>query len=29
VCEKPVEHLALTGPVKKPGRKGGGHLAQR
>ena len=27
VCQEPVEHFALAGPVKKPGRKGGGHLA--
>jgi hypothetical protein len=27
ICEDPVEHLALAGPVEKPGRKGGGHFA--
>jgi 2-methylisocitrate lyase-like PEP mutase family enzyme len=26
-CQKPGEHLALAGPVKEPGRKGGGHVA--
>ena len=26
VCKEPVEHLALAGPVQKPGRKSGGHL---
>jgi hypothetical protein len=27
VCQELGEHFALAGPVKKPGRKGGGHLA--
>ena len=27
LCQEPVEHFALAGPVKKPGRRGGGHLA--
>ena len=26
MCQEPVEHLALGGPVEKPGRIGGGHL---
>jgi hypothetical protein len=28
-CKEPVEQLALAGPVKEPGRKGGGHGRQR
>jgi hypothetical protein len=27
VCQEPVEHLALAGPVEKSGRKGGRHFA--
>ena len=29
VCQEPVEHFALAGPVNEPGRKGGGHPKQR
>jgi hypothetical protein len=29
VSQQPVEYLALAGPVKEPGRKGGGHGRQR
>ena len=28
VSQQPGEHLALAGPVKEPGRKGGGHGRQ-
>ena len=27
LCKELSERFALAGPVKKPGRKGGGHLA--
>ena len=27
LCQEPVEHFALAGPVEKPGRNGGHHLA--
>jgi hypothetical protein len=29
VCQEPVEHLPLAGPVEKPGRQGGRHFAAK